>query len=109
MGRSRQPDETILPRLVAALSPSHIQDPLNKLDDQPLRDRYAGQAVINGWFRSVMVNEMKSQLHLRADAAAMNFRSVRLEGQSELVQQIVGDPHNLEFLTLAVPDFPSCL
>lgn len=65
------PDEAIVLRLVAQLPWGHIQDLLGKLDDQALRDWYAGQAIANGWSRNV------------------------------LVQQIVKDPYNFEFLTLA--------
>jgi predicted nuclease of restriction endonuclease-like (RecB) superfamily len=95
------PDEAIVLRLVAQLPWGHIQDLLGKLDDQALRDWYAGQAIANGWSRNVLVNQIKSNLHLRAGAAPTNFAAVLPPDQSELVQQIVKDPYNFEFLTLA--------
>ncbi len=95
------PDEAIVLRLVARLPWGHIQELLNSLDDQDTRDWYAGQAVTNGWSRAVMANQIKSLLHLRAGAAPSNFAAALPEGQSELVQQIVKDPYNFEFLTLA--------
>lgn len=94
-------DEAIVLRVVAQLPWGHVQDLLNKLDDQGLRDWYAAQAVANGWSRAILVNQIKSNLHLRAGAAPTNFAAALPPGQSELVQQIVKDPYNFEFLTLA--------
>ncbi|MGB3410868.1 MAG: PDDEXK nuclease domain-containing protein [Microthrixaceae bacterium] len=95
------PDREIGLRLVDQLPWGHIQDLLNKLDDQELRDWYAREAIANGWTRAVLVNQIKSQLHARAGAAPSNFARALPAGQSELVAQIVKDPYNFEFLTLA--------
>jgi predicted nuclease of restriction endonuclease-like (RecB) superfamily len=91
------PEEAIVLRVVALLPWGHIQDLLNKLDDQDLRDWYAREAISNGWSRAVLVNQIKSQLHTRAGAAPSNFERALPASQSELVK----DPYNFEFLTLA--------
>lgn len=65
------PDEAIVQQVAAKLPWAHLHVLLDWLADQALRDWYAGQAIANGWSRN------------------------------ELVQQIVKDPYNFEFLTLA--------
>jgi len=95
------PDEAMLQQAAATLPWTHIHVLLDKLDNRALRDWYAGQAVSNGWSRDVLANQIKSQLHLRAGAAPTNFNAVLPPGRSELLQQIVKDPYNFEFLTLA--------
>lgn len=65
------PDEAIVQQVAAKLPWAHLHVLLDRLADQALRDWYAGQAIANGWSRNV------------------------------LVQQIVKDPYNFEFLTLA--------
>ena len=94
-------DPAIVPQVVAQLPWGHIRELLSKLKDQKLRDWYARQAIANGWTRAVLVNQIKSQLHLRTGEALSNFSVTLPEGQSALVQQIVKDPYNFEFLTLA--------
>jgi predicted nuclease of restriction endonuclease-like (RecB) superfamily len=85
---------------VAQLPWGHITLLLDKLDDRPLRDWYATQAVAHGWSRAVLLNQVMSQLHRRAAVAPSNFADVLPAGDSELVQQITKDPYNLEFLDL---------
>lgn len=49
----------------------------------------------------MLLNQIMSQLHTRAGAAPSNFAQQLPAGDSELMQQTVKDPYNLEFLTLA--------
>jgi len=94
-------DEAIVQQVAAKLPWAHVHVLLDRLDEQSVRDWYATQAVANGWSRAILVNQIKSNLHLRAGAAPTNFAAALPPGQSELVQQIVKDPYNFEFLTLA--------
>ena len=94
------PDEAMLQQAAATLPWTHIHVLLDRLDDRDTRDWYAREAVSNGWSRAMLANRIASKLHLRAGAAVSNFATALPAGQSELVQQIVKDPYNFEFLTL---------
>ncbi len=84
---------------VATLPWGHVLVLLDKLDDRATRDWYAAQAAEHGWSRNVLLNQVKAQLHRRVGAAPSNFPAA-LDEDSELVQQLVKDPYNLEFLGL---------
>lgn len=43
-------------------------------------------------------NQIKVQLHLGVGAAPSNFELTVPDGESELVQQMVKDPYNFQFL-----------
>ncbi len=79
----------------------HIETLLDKLDDPAERDWYAAQAVRHGWTRNLLLNQIKGQLHLRVGAAPSNFEVTVTDNESELVQQMVKDPYNFEFLGLS--------
>ena len=79
----------------------HIRVLLDGADDQATRDWYATEAVRNGWSRAVLLNQIKSQLHLRAGASPTNFGITLASPDSELVHQLVKDPYNFEFLGIS--------
>lgn len=95
------PDQAKVPQLVGKLPWGHVRELLDKLDDPNEREWYAQAAVEHGWSRAVLTNQIMSQLHRRAGAAATNFTASLPAGDSELMQQLTKDPYNLEFLTLA--------
>lgn len=82
----------------AQLPWGHIMVLLDRLDDTETRDWYADRAVANGWSRAVLLNQIKSKLHVRIGAAPTNF--VEVLGDSDLDLQLVKDPYNFEFLGL---------
>lgn len=93
--------EAIVQQAVAQLPWGHVTVLLDYADEPAVRTFYAQKAVEGGWSRAVLLNQIKSSLHLRAGAASSNFELTIPAEQSELVQQMVKDPYNFEFLTLA--------
>ncbi len=91
----------IVQQAVGQLGWGHITVLLGKLDDQATRDWYAAETVRHGWSRDMLLNQIKGQLHRRVGAAPSNFEVAVAEGESELVQQMVKDPYNFEFLGLS--------
>lgn len=61
----------------------------------------ATEAARYGWSRAALLNQIKSQLHLRSGAAPTNFSATLPADESELLQQMVKDPYNFEFLGLS--------
>ena len=97
------PEPGIVQRLVGRLPWGHNIELLDKLDTAAVREWYARKAIEHGWSRTVLANQIMSQLHQRAGAAPSNFADVLPAGDSELMQQLTKDPYNLEFLTLTAP------
>jgi predicted nuclease of restriction endonuclease-like (RecB) superfamily len=95
------PDIEIPPQVVGRLPWGYVRELLDKLDDPATRERYASQAVEQGWSRAVLANQTMSQLHERSGRAPSNFGMALPAGDSELMQQLTKDPYQLEFLTLA--------
>jgi len=93
--------EAIVQQAAAQLPWGHVMVLLNLNEDLPVRTFYATSAAKEGWSRNVLLNQIKSGFHLRAGAAPSNFVLVLPPSESELVQQMVKDPYNFEFLTLA--------
>jgi predicted nuclease of restriction endonuclease-like (RecB) superfamily len=93
--------ELNVPQTVAHLPWGHVRTLLDSDQDLETRLFYASRAVAEGWSRAVLANQIKSGLHLRAGAAPSNFAAILPSLDSELIQQIVKDPYNFEFLTLA--------
>ncbi|HEY9628102.1 MAG TPA: PDDEXK nuclease domain-containing protein [Coleofasciculaceae cyanobacterium] len=94
------PDEQIVQRSVGQLPWRHNIALLEKLKVQEHRLWYAQQAVENGWSRDILVMQIESNLHVRQGGAITNFERTLPKLQSDLAQQLVKDPYNLDFLTL---------
>jgi predicted nuclease of restriction endonuclease-like (RecB) superfamily len=62
---------------------------------------YAEQTVANGWSRNVLVMQIESGLYRRQGKALTNFEATLPAPQSDLAQQLIKDPYNFDFLTLA--------
>lgn len=84
---------------VAQLPWGHITVLLDKVPDAAARDFYAAHAVAEGWSRAVLTQHIATKRHERAGGAVTNFAAT-LPGDSDLLQEIVQDPYNLDFLTL---------
>jgi predicted nuclease of restriction endonuclease-like (RecB) superfamily len=86
---------------VAQLPWGHVTVLLD-LDEVPMiRDFYAASAAKEGLSRAVLLNQIRSALHRRTGAAPTNFTKSLPPDESEMVQQMIKDPYNFEFLTLA--------
>lgn len=74
---------------------------LDRCQSHDERAFYAHRAIEADWSRAMLLNLIKSALHNRAGVAPSNFSIALPPADSELAQQIVKDPYNFEFITLA--------
>ena len=95
------PDEQIVQAPLAQMTWYHNIALIEKLKETDEKLWYAHQTIQNGWSRNVLVHQIESGLYQRQGKALTNFTNTLPTPQSELAQQIVKDPYNFEFLTLA--------
>jgi predicted nuclease of restriction endonuclease-like (RecB) superfamily len=95
------PDEQIVQAALAQITWYHNIAVVEKLNTPEERLWYARQTIQNGWSRNVLVHQIESGLYRRQGKAVTNFTRTLPAPQSELAQQVVKDPYNFEFLTLA--------
>jgi predicted nuclease of restriction endonuclease-like (RecB) superfamily len=95
------PDEAIWQQPVARLPWGHICRLLDKLKDPAARLWYAQSAVEHGWSRKVLEHHIATGRYEREGKALTNFSSTLPAPESDLVQQIVHEEYNFEFLGLA--------
>lgn len=88
----------IVQQPVGQLPWTHIQQLMEKLDDQALREWYAGKDVQHTWSRAVLVHHLTTRLHERDGAAPSNFAAALTQSDSELAQQLTKDPYTMGFL-----------
>ena len=60
----------------------------------------AQKTIENGWSRNVLILQIESELYERQGGALSNFEQHLPPSQSDLAQQLVKDPYNLEFFSL---------
>jgi len=95
------PDEAIVQQLAGQLPWFHNCILLDKVKDEEERRWYIQAAIQNGWSRNVLMLQIESGLYRRAGKAVTNFQAMLPAADSDLAQQIVKDPYNFDFLTLA--------
>jgi predicted nuclease of restriction endonuclease-like (RecB) superfamily len=95
------PDEPIVQQLVAQIPWGHNVRILDYVKNASEREWYVRATIQNGWSRNVLVHQIESGLFRRQGKASTNFTRTLPAPQSELAQQVVKDPYNFEFLTLA--------
>jgi len=95
------PDEAIVQQAAAQLPWFHNCVVLDKVKDREERLWYIHQAIEHGWSRNVLVIQIESGLYRRQGKAITNFRATLPQPQSDLAQQLIKDPYNFDFLTLA--------
>jgi predicted nuclease of restriction endonuclease-like (RecB) superfamily len=61
---------------------------------------YAQKVIENGWSRSALEDQIKSQLHKRMGKAITNFEKRLPNPQSQLAHETLKDPYSFDFLTL---------
>lgn len=61
---------------------------------------YIREAIEGGWSRAILVRNMSSDLYSRQGKAPNNFTRLLPPLQSELAQETIKDPYNLDFITL---------
>ncbi len=73
---------------------------LQKIQSSKERLWYAEQSVEHGWSRSMLMTWIESDLFNRQGKAITNFRKTLPPLQSDMAEQILKDPYNLQFMTL---------
>jgi len=95
------PDEPIVQQLAAQLPWGHHMVLLDRLKTTVEREWYLRAAVEYGWSRNILVLQIKSALHEREGKALTNFQRTLPPPGSDLAEQILKDPYNFDFLTVA--------
>lgn len=95
------PDEQIVLRVVAQIPWGHNQSLLNKLQDPEQRLWYAQRTFENGWSRPILEAQIEADLYRHQVGVINNFSKTLPPPQSDLAYQILKDPYNFDFLTIA--------
>ncbi len=90
-----------LPQAVAEIPWGHNIVLLEKVKNIDVRQWYIQKTIENGWSRSVLLHQIETDLYARQGQAHTNFENTLPKKQSELAQQILKNPYNLEFLSVA--------
>src|ERR1035441_7234231 len=95
------PEPEILQQLVAKLPWGHNIRVLDRIKDRPAREWYLRAALEYGWSRDILVLQISSRLHEEEVKALTNFQRTLPPPGSDLAEQILKDPYNFDFLTVA--------
>jgi predicted nuclease of restriction endonuclease-like (RecB) superfamily len=95
------PHSAILQQLVAKLPWGHNVRILDLVKSPEERLWYIQQTIANGWSRNVLVLQIERNLYRRQGRAITNFRRALPSPQSDLAQQLLRDPYNFDFLSIA--------
>lgn len=95
------PDEAIVQQLVAQLPWGHNVRLLDKVNSAEERLWYVRGAIEHGWSRNILAMHIESDLFRRQGKALTNFQRTLPAPQSDLAHQLLKDPYNFDFLTLA--------
>jgi len=95
------PEESFVQQVVGQIPWGHNLRILDMVKDPGQREWYLRAAVQHGWSRNVLVHQIESGLHRRQGRAHTNFTQTLPPPQSDLAQQVLKDPYNFDFLTLA--------
>lgn len=94
------PDESFVQQVAAQIPWFHNCILIDKLNDPDVRRWYARSTIEFGWSRNILALQIDSALHLRQGQAITNFERTLPEPRSDLVQNLLKDPYNFDFLTL---------
>jgi predicted nuclease of restriction endonuclease-like (RecB) superfamily len=95
------PEEEFVQQLIAQLPWGHNLRVLDRVKDRPTREWYLRSALEHGWSQNVLVHMIAGRLHEREGKALTNFRRTLPPEGSDMAEQIMRDPYNFDFLTLA--------
>jgi predicted nuclease of restriction endonuclease-like (RecB) superfamily len=95
------PDRSFVQQVVGQIPWGHNLRILELVKTFPEREWYIRQTIQNGWSRNVLVHQIDSGLYRRQGKAQTNFTRTLPVPQSDLAQQVLKDPYNFDFLTLA--------
>lgn len=94
------PEAAICQRVVGRL-PWGQNIELLRIKDSEIRLWYAEATLSNGWSRPVLAAQIDTGLHTRQGKAITNFERALPPETSDLAQQVLKDPYQFDFLTLA--------
>jgi predicted nuclease of restriction endonuclease-like (RecB) superfamily len=95
------PDPQIVQRVVGRLPWGQNIELLTKLKEPAIRLWYAEATLEHGWSRPVLAHQIATRLKDRQGQAITNFPRALPPAESDLAQQIVKDPYQFDFLTVA--------
>lgn len=94
------PDIEFVQQVAAQLPWFHLCTLIDKVKDPAQREWYLQQAISNGWSRSTLEAQIKSNLFMRQGRAVTNFLSRLPSPTSQLAQETLKDPYVFDFLNL---------
>lgn len=95
------PDEAFVQEALAQITWYHSVTLLDKVPDPAAREWYVRQSIAQGWSRNVLVLQIEAGAHRRQGKALTNFAATLPAPQSDLARDLLKDPYNFDFLTLA--------
>lgn len=95
------PEEAIVQQAVAQIPWGHNVRLLDLAKNPAERLWYVQQSIQHGWSRNILVAQVEGGLYRRQGKAITNFKATLPPLQSDLAEQILKDPYNFDFLTLA--------
>ena len=101
---SLYPNIEFAKQVVSQLPWGHIVRLMQMVKDQKVREWYAEQTINNGWSRSFLEIQIESQLYERQSRSSnkiTNYNEHLPAAQSDLANQLLKDPYNFNFLTIA--------
>ena len=96
-------DDQLVQQVLSQIPWGHNVRLLDALKDPEERLWYARQTIENGWSRNVLLMQIEQGAHQQQQpsAAITNFERTLPPAQSDLAQNLIKDPYNFDFLTLA--------
>jgi predicted nuclease of restriction endonuclease-like (RecB) superfamily len=95
------PDGEFVQQTAAQIPWFHNCQLMDKVKDTAQREWYIRQTIAAGWSRNVLVMQIESGLYHRQGKSETNFSRTLSAPQSDLANEILKDPYNFDFLTLA--------
>jgi predicted nuclease of restriction endonuclease-like (RecB) superfamily len=94
-------DRAIVQGLLAQITWYHNVALLEKVSTKDDRLWYARQVLEHGWSQSVLVLQIKGQVHRRHGKAVSNFKSTLPPAESDMADHVFKDPYLFDFLGTA--------
>ncbi len=95
------PDAQLVQQVFSQIPWGHNVRLLDALKDPEERLWYARQTIEHGWSRNVLLMQIDQGLHNQKSVAITNFERTLPPDQSDLAKNLIKDPYNFDFLTLA--------
>lgn len=92
----------IVQQPVGQLPWGHVVELLTRLEDQGLREWYAGKAVQHTWSRADLVDHIDAGRHAHDTEAPQNFATALRRADSALAEQLSADPDTVGFLAVGI-------